>query len=328
MMPGCMPAPAQGPQQQHHWQQQAQQHWQPQQQPQQHWQPQEQQVPQEPDSAPVPWSSFAADDDGDDLDKDLQQIIMLPEDCSQPSTSPAPSGCADPTPAGAAADPGAAMGPAAAAKARSSSLKRIGSTASAHSSAEALNAAAAAAAGAGQSPDSGSKAKRVLRIRSIKGASGNSSNKPSLKGPSTAKRTSSSQQQTGASAPGVIKGGVQKVTINTSRANSNSNKKAGSTPSKAPAARSKPQPAVELQQQLQYEEPSLSLLGDLDSSLSGGDALTGGVMPADDYWDTFMQVSDIRTQLEHFDCTAWYPCSMQECCGGSCTCRIWLSCYQ
>jgi len=265
----------------------------------------------------VPWSSFAADDDGDDLDKDLQQIIMLPGDCSQPSTSPAPSSCADPTtPAGAAADPRAAMGPAAAAKARSSSLKRIGSTASAHSSAAALNGAAAAAAtGAGPSPDSGSKAKRVLRIRSIKGASGNSSNKPSLKGSSAAKRNSSSQQQTGASAPGVTKAGVQKkVTINTSSGNHNFNKKAGSTPSKAPAAGSKPQPAVDQQQQpqLQYEEPTLSLLGDLDSSLSGGDALTGGVMPADDYWDTFMQVRDIRTQWEHFDFAARYPCSMQK----------------
>jgi hypothetical protein len=38
------------------------------------------------------------------------------------------------------------------------------------------------------------------------------------------------------------------------------------------------------------EEPSLSLLGDLDSCLSGGDAMTAGVVPGDDYWEGFMQV--------------------------------------
>lgn len=255
------------------------------------------------DVAPVPWRAFAADDCGDDLDKDLQELITLPPaaDCMQQQ---GPSAAA----AAAPVETPAATGPAAAAKARSSSLRRIGSTASTHSAADVLN---PAALGQGQH-GSGSKAKRVLRIRNIKGSagaaagsgSGGSTGRIVLKG-STARRNGSQQQQQAASTGlGPNKGGVQKKTaansIKGSGTSSGSpNKKVStsmgaSVPAAVAVMGSKPQ--QEQQQDMLAaamqvdEEPSLSLLGDLDSCLSGGDALTAGVMPADDYWDGFIQV--------------------------------------
>lgn len=256
----------------------------------------------------MPWSSFAADDGGDDLDKDLQQLITLPGDCVPATTGSKQQSRAAATqqrsnaPAAAIT---AAPGPAAAAKARSSTLKRIGSTASTYTSAHDTSTSSGAHM-LQQTP--GSKAKRVLRIRSIKGVGESSSaSKPALKHSPAAKRSSSNnlQQHAPAHVPGVSKGGVQKkkVTINTSRGvsssgigSSNISKKVSTAGS---AAASKPallagsaKYVLQLRQQsaAQVEEPSLSLLGDLDSSLSGGDALTAGVTPADNYWDTFMQV--------------------------------------
>jgi hypothetical protein len=283
--------------------QQTQQHWQKQ--AQQLWKPQQQQGG-DADAAPVPWTSFAADDCGDDLDKDLQELIMLPADCMQQAGGAAPtSRAADPATAAAAAAP--VPGPAAAAKSRSSSLKRIGSTASAVSTADVVTGVL------GQSSANGSKAKRVLRVRgnSNKGsaASSGSSGRIVLKG-STAKRSGSNQQQQGAGALGVSKGGVQKkVTVSTAKTSaviSSHSKASAGSPGQGsaqggglqlPAPAPKPQEqqqAVPKGMQVDEDEPCLSLLGDLDSSLSGGDAMTAGVMPADDYWDSFMQVSSSK----------------------------------
>lgn len=295
---------------QHHWQKQAQQLWKP--------QPASQVAGagnSQAEVAPVPWNTFAADDCGDDLDKDLQELIMLPPaDCMQ---QPAPCAAAD---AAAAAAAPAATGPAAAAKARSSSLRRIGSTASTHSTVDMLN---ATALGQANSSGSGSKTKRVLRIRNAKGSSGavggNSTGSGGstgtggsrivLKG-STARRNITQQQQVVSAALGPIKAGVQKKTTASASkgcgSSSSPNKLSPSTVTGSPAKGgsmlgaaavlgSKP-----LQEQQQCvlaaaamqvdEEPSLSLLGDLDSCLSGGDAMTAGVMPGDDYWEGFMQV--------------------------------------
>jgi hypothetical protein len=294
---------------QHHWQKQAQQLWKP--------QPASQVAgagTSQAEVAPVPWNTFAADDCGDDLDKDLQELIMLPPaDCMQ---QPEPCAAAD---AAAAAAAPAATGPAAAAKARSSSLRRIGSTASTHSTVDMLN---PRALGQANSSGSGSKTKRVLRIRNVKGSSGAGGNSTGsgstgtggsrivLKG-STARRNGTQQQQAAVSAAlGPIKAGVQKKTTASASkgciSSGSPNKFSPSTVTGSPAnggsmlgaavvLGSKP-----LQEQQQCvlataamqvdEEPSLSLLGDLDSCLSGGDAITAGVMPGDDYWEGFMQV--------------------------------------
>jgi hypothetical protein len=283
---------------QQQWQKQAQQLWKPQ-----------QQQGGDADAAPVPWTSFAADDCGDDLDKDLRELIMLPADCLQQDRGAAPGSHPDPA-AAAAAAAAPTPAPAAAAKARSSSLKRIGSTASAVSTADAVTGVL------GQSVANGSKAKRVLRIRSnsnkvsaaSSGCNGGSSStcRIVLKG-STAKRSGSNQQQQGAGALGVSKGGVQKkVTVSAVKASavvSSHTKASAGSPAQGSALGAGVQlPALahraQDQQQampngmpMDEEEPCLSLLCDLDSSLSGGDAMTAGVMPADNYWDSFMQVS-------------------------------------
>lgn len=300
--------------------QQPQQGWQ--RQAQQLWKPQQQQGG-DADAAPVPWTSFAADDCGDDLDKDLQELIMLPADCMQQAGVAAAAPCAD----AAAAAP--APCPAAAAKARSSSLKRIGSTASAVSAADAVYGVL------GQSPANGSKAKRVVRIRSnSKGSapSSGSTGRIVLKG-STAKRNGSSQQQQGAGALGVSKGAVQKkVAVNTVKtgAISSSHAKASAVvqgPAQG-AGLQLPAPAPQEQQQAvskgMVDEDSLCLLGDLDSSLSGGDAMTAGVMPADDYWDSFMQVSSSKPSASTLDLVGgkgathvWWPMSWRKLYGGA-----------
>jgi hypothetical protein len=331
-MPACFPAavPAHGPQHQHAFlqqqqhqqaqpgpmqqqpQPQQQQHWQKQ--AQQLWKPQAQQQAGDTEPAPVPWSAFAADDCGDDLDKDLQELIMLPADCmqqQQPGSAPAhtaAAACGDPAAAAAAAP-----GPAAAAKARSSCLKRVGSTASAYSTAEGLVSAAAGVA-AGQTPSNSSKAKRGLRIRGIKAPAGGSSTQGGSStgaGPSTGSgriilKGSTKRNQQQQAALGVAKAGVQKkVAIN-----SHSSSPSSSTPNKQPSTNTQAPGSMslgagkhtaaglKLQQQQQGGvkamqidgEPSLSVLGDLDSSLSGGDALTAGIMAADDVWDSFLRV--------------------------------------
>jgi hypothetical protein len=282
------------------WQKQAQQLWKP--------------APQQAGSSggadaaavPVPWTSFAADDCGDDLDKDLQELIQLPGDC--PMQLQETTTCAGATPAAAA---GAALGPAAAAKARSSSLRRNASTASTLSTAEALSSGAVlgqpAAAGSGSS-----KAKRVLRIRnnsnsSLKcnssGSAGAGSSSGTgrivLKGSTARRNAASSQQQQAQGAAGtslgVSKGGVQKkvaASVSTSKAAAAA-VAAAANQKAAAGAGGVLTPAGEACKPLQVAadpEPSLSLLGDLDSCLSGGDAMTAGIIPADELWDSLMQV--------------------------------------
>jgi hypothetical protein len=194
------------------------------------------------DAAPVPWLAFAADDKGDDLDADLAQLITLPgEMLKYNSSSKSSSSPASATAAG---------------KPKLPSIKRVNSTSSAYSSGEALAGAASllgsAAAAAGSKAGSTKQQPKVLRIRTIKGASGKpaagskagSSAGKAPAGPSCKSSisnskpgsTSISQQKAAVAGLGPAKAGVQKKAP---AGGNNSSKAKGSYTAAAPA--NKPQ---------------------------------------------------------------------------------------
>lgn len=193
------------------------------------------------EDVPVPWLTFAADDGIDDIDKDLVQLISLPN----------------------AAATGANGTPAVG----NSSLKHNASSGSVLTSASGATGGATASP-AGQAVPATKPKSKLIRIKTTKapaGASpavhGNSTGKPPVKGSSSKSSNKNSNRK---KSPAVVKAGVLKKCSSSSMTKAATSAKLASSMLDTSATQLAGVPS---------EEPSLSILCDFESGLS--DACVG-----------------------------------------------------